>query len=564
MDTTLSAPTYQPFLNALDTLGFCTFPILGDGEIAALSSLYQRFFAEKSINELYVTHNANPIADVLAINKGIKEIVSEPLRAVFPDYDYFIGHFVAKPANSTDYFSLHQDWNIVDEKRYRSYQVWIPLQFTYPDNGGIFAVAGSHKFFYNFRSGSYGIPFLKFDDKIKSLVTDVIVPPGSVYIFQNGLFHGSYPNQTNEKRIAVIANFVEKIAPTYYFHKNTEKQQTDLYEISGETLLQHLPNLEKGIVDADLKLVGSRELCSTDNQKVSPEILENEFKAMFGKASPKQIKQLHIAKSPELEQKLNEDGYTVVDFLDEETVRIFKNEYNLRFGNIDRTPGRFTTLQHTNAIVKKEIHDFIVKNVDASMRKYFQDFIIPVSQFYTKKAFTSGDIDLHADSSLLINHQLEPHYAIWVPLIDVNSGNGTLTVVPKSHRINRAFFAASLGGYHQDHLEWLRQFEVPITLKAGQAVIFDNNLLHNSTANTSAFDRLCFTFRTTHFASQYYSFFTANKEMGFVEISQEKQDYYMNEQWDGDVDKVTGKLVGTHKKGIVRVEKTELEQILKG
>ena len=328
-------------------------------------------------------------------------------------------------------------------------------------------------------------------------------------------------------------------------------------------LIQHLPQLEKGIVDSAFEKKSSTHLSPVDNSTITSSDLVNSYKEMFGEMPAPQLKQLHIAKEEKLEAQLNEEGYAVIDFLNEPEVASFKLEYFKHFGQIDKTPGRFTTLQDTGNLMKKQMHSFIVQTVNPAMCRHFKDFVIPVSQFYVKKAFTSGDIDLHADSSLLLNHQLEPHYAIWVPLIDVDANNGTLTVIPRSHKVSRAFFGASFEGYHQEHLEWLRQFEIPVVLRAGQAIIFDNNLLHNSTANTSAFNRLCFTFRVTHSASQYYSLYCKKMEVNEdVEISEEDHDYYMSDNWDGNAGHITGRHKGTYRKGLTRVTQEELEKIL--
>lgn len=553
---------YQPFLKSLNELGFCTFQIFDDQEIASLKSLYENNFGEKKIEQLYASHNSNPVEQSLKINESIKNIVEARLQEVFPGYNYFVGHFMVKGANVEKEFPLHQDWNIVEESVYKSYQVWIPLQLTYPANGGLFVVPGSHQFFDNYRSGSYSIPVVPFQDKLKHVVTDLIVPSGNVVIYHNGLFHASHINTTAEIRVAVIVNFVEKEAPLYFFQKNIATNSTDLYSISGEILLNYLPDLEKGIVDEKIKLSKSLATCSVKNESITANDLVQKFEEKFGKTEAAQIKQLHITVSEKLENHLNQNGYAVIDLLDNATVDIFKQQYLSHFGNIDRAPGRFTTLQDTNAVVKKQMHDFIVEHVDVSLRKYFKDFIIPVSQFYTKKAFTSGDIDLHGDTSLLLNHQLEPHYAVWIPLIDVNADNGTLTVIPKSHLVHSALFASSLGGYHEKYLDWLRQFEVPLSLKAGQAVIFDNNLLHNSTANKTALDRLCFTFRITHFASQYYSFFCANLAEKNIEVSEETHDYYIADTWDGNCKFPTGTPKGVIKNSLHTVQKSELEKIL--
>ncbi len=556
---------YQPFLGSLDELGFATFKVFDDNHITALKHLYEEQFSTQQKNKLFASHNSSPAEKNIAVSNAIKAIVSPKLTEVFPGFDYYVGHFMVKVANTVFECGLHQDWNIVDERKYKTYQIWIPLQFTYPLNGGLFILPGSHRFFNNYRSGSYGIPMLQMTPELNKVCTDIIVPAGNIVAYHNSAFHGSYPNKTAEDRAVVLINLVERGAPTYYFHRNGEKNCTELYPLSSEQLVTHLPDLEKGITHA-LSPLTAPEQCEIDvfnNHAVSVKQLTDSYRLNYGNKSAQQLKQLHITATTELEEELNEKGFAVIDLLSADEVEVFLNHYKINFGQIDRSPGRFTTLQDTDNKTKQAIHNFIVKHIDGPLRKYFKDFIIPVSQFYTKKAFTSGDIDLHADSTLLLNHQLEPHYAIWVPMIEVDKHNGTLTVVPYSHKVTQALFASSLGGYHHQHTEWLRQFEVPLHLMPGQAVVFDNNLLHNSTANTSSFDRLVFTFRITHYASQYYSFFCANAALNdAVEISEETHDYYMNDNWDGNATGITGQHKGTYLHGITQVSKTELEKIL--
>ncbi len=557
----LSEPQSSPYLEALDILGFCTFPLFCNNEVEQLLSLYHNNFSEKKIDSLYATHNSNPVKQSLSISAAIKKIIFDPFHKIFPEYEFFLGHFIVKGAHVEKEFPLHQDWNIVEESKFKSYQVWIPLQISYPANGGFFVIPGSHKFFQNYRSGSYGIPVVPFDETVKPLVNDLIVPAGNVLVYHNGLFHASHPNTTDEIRIAVIANFVEKRAPTYYFHKNDAIGATELYEITGETLIANLPQLEKGIIDKSFTKKLDVANSETTNSQITSSDLVARYKNKFGQTPAPQVKQLHITNNNSLEEVLNEDGYTVINFLEKEQIEFFRNEYQSLFRTLDKKPGRFTTLQDTDSVTKNRVHDFIVQHVDIPLRNYFRDFIIPVSQFYTKKAHTSGDIDLHSDTTLLINHQLEPHYAIWVPLLDVDEFNGTLTVIPRSHRVRGAFFSATIACYHETCIDWLRQFEIPIKLKAGQAVIFDNNILHNSTANKTDTDRLCFTFRITHRNSQYYSFCGQGKNTNDFSIYNEKQNFYMDANWSGESKSPTAIYAGTLKNSVTRVTKEELRKI---
>lgn len=552
-----SNKNYQPFLDALDALGFCSFRVFDDAIIRQLRDLYQLHFATREISGLYASHNSNPAEKGLAVSHAIRDIVSGVLDDVLPDYEFFLGHFMVKGAHENKAFALHQDWNIVDESKHKSYQIWIPLQLTYAANGGLYVVPGSHRFFNNHRSGSYSIPVVQNWEGMSRIATDIIVPAGNVVMYHNGLFHASHPNTTDDIRMAVIVNYVQKSAPTYFFQKNEAKATTDLYSVTGDSLIAHLPDLEKGIVGADLPPAGSMPLSPIDNHAVTYRDLEQHYDALFRSAAP-QVKQLHVAKDPALELELDQKGYKVIDFLNEGEVLDFRSKYNSLFRDLDRTPGRFTTLQHTDNATKKSIHQFIVQHTKRAMDELFRDYIIPVSQYYTKKAHTSGDIDLHADSTLLLNHQLEPHYAIWVPLVDVDERNGCLTVIPGSHRYQRAIYGGSFRGRQESQKELLRHSELPIRLRAGQAVIFDNNLLHNSTANSTDQDRICFTFRLTHTASDYYSFICQDPARRDLDIYLESHDYYMNDMWDGEGDRITGRHRGTMRDAIREMQPSEL------
>jgi ectoine hydroxylase-related dioxygenase (phytanoyl-CoA dioxygenase family) len=549
---------YRPFLESLDTLGFCTFRLFEDETITQLKDLYQVHFGDKEINGLYASHNSNAAEKALAISHGIEAIVASRMAEVLADYNFFLGHYVVKGANEQKTFALHQDWNIVDESADKSYQVWIPLQLTYPGNGGIFVVPGSHKFLNNYRSGSYGIPVIAQSEAVKRISTNLIVPAGNVIIYQNGLFHASHPNNTDQIRAAVIVNYVEKKARTFFFQKNEEKKCTELYAVTGDSLIAHLPDLEKGITGSDLTLHSETPLNRVVNEKITERDLIRYYDLIFPGVEAPQVKQLHVAKDPRLEQLLDMQGYAVVDFLNEEEVLLFKEKYQSTFGHISREAGRFTTLQHTDAQTKRSTHDFIVANTLRPLDKLFKDYIVPVSQYYTKKAHTSGDIDLHADSTLLINHQLEPHYAIWVPLVDVDETNGCLTVIPQSHKNQQAVYGGSFRGRQETHREWLRQYELAIPLRAGQAVIFDNNTLHNSTPNVTGEDRICFTFRMTHMASDYYSFISQAEDKKDLDVYLESHNYYMDEMWDGGGAHISGKPAGTMQDGLFEFEKTDI------
>lgn len=549
---------------AMREIGFCVTPLVDEAAVTQLKALYEENFKPRPETGLYASHNANPFEFNKRIDKSIYEIVAPCLNKVFEGYRYFVGHYMVKQPQTQAEFALHQDWNIVDESHYTSYQVWIPLDIACRQNGGMFVTPGSHRFFGNHRSGSYDIPRIATDDLIHSLISEVTVAPGNALVYHNSLFHGSYPNLTQQERLSVIVNVYQHDAPIYYFHHNGEADTTELYPLSSDILLNTLPQLEKGQLPSYFSAVDTLPANKVDNARITSQMMQERFYDTFGpQAVAGECKQLHILNDPKLEQEINQYGYTVVDFLNDAEVKEMMDEYLNFFPNIDRTPGRFTTLEHSSYEKKTAVHQFLTTKLQAALQRLFHNYEVPVSQFYTKKAHTSGDIDLHGDTTLLLNSHFEPHYAIWCPLMEVDENNGTLTVIPFSHRVFNTIFTNTVDWPFDDHLDWIRQFEKPLHLKPGQAVLFDNNLIHNSTANTTETDRVCIAMRFTHQKSQYYSFFKPDRKKDLMEVYAHPHDYYMNQEWKGDQDRPdNGKFVGTMSLPTEHISKADLLTIL--
>lgn len=75
---------------------------------------------------------------------------------------------------------------------------------------------------------------------------------------------------------------------------------------------------------------------------------------------------------------------------------------------------------------------------------------------------------------------------VWCPLIDLTDNNGVLQILKGSHRIIPTYRGATvpcLYGSMKD--EEIVPYLTPVYVKAGQAIIFDQSIIHYSAANTS-------------------------------------------------------------------------------
>lgn len=78
----------------------------------------------------------------------------------------------------------------------------------------------------------------------------------------------------------------------------------------------------------------------------------------------------------------------------------------------------------------------------------------------------------------------------WCPLMDVTSDNGTICVLPGSHKLVPAIEAVTTPKYYERFYDRVvEEWMVPISMRRGQCLIFDDTLLHWSDDNRSDADR---------------------------------------------------------------------------
>ncbi len=86
-----------------------------------------------------------------------------------------------------------------------------------------------------------------------------------------------------------------------------------------------------------------------------------------------------------------------------------------------------------------------------------------------------------------------PKLSVWIPLDDTTAENGTLTVVPGSHKRDWKMVrhAPDKGEFHNsiDDGDWKDGDMVTCEIKRGSAIIFSDRLVHASTENTAGKDR---------------------------------------------------------------------------
>lgn len=192
------------------------------------------------------------------------------------------------------------------------------------------------------------------------------------------------------------------------------------------------------------------------------------------------------------QMELLQKGYVKVPFLSASEVTSLlelleqlhpNNSFDIQKDE-DSKPGFYYSVMNADIEYKRKATESIQKVFAPHIDRLLDGYKILTSSFFVKPP-QGGFLDAHQHFPLSTNIN-DISVIIWCPLIDVDETNGTLQVVEGSHKIVPGVVAYCYPQFFKDYPEKIRKCSKPLSLKAGEAIIFDNNLIHWSNENTSA------------------------------------------------------------------------------
>ena len=204
-----------------------------------------------------------------------------------------------------------------------------------------------------------------------------------------------------------------------------------------------------------------------------------------------------------LNKKLQLEGYVVMDYFS-------GHELQSTLGTIKKDLGEpnFVFLGDQNDLANSSFHiTFLDKNTDYKqtvwnhLTKMVQDFVD--DRFVGHRFIQANIINKPPSTGYVYPHQNlttvdEERFtslSIWIPFQDTNKLNGALHVVPRSHGKFEKYRNANICWSPLNaSVEIAVYGMIPIEMKKGQVLVFDDSLIHASPINHSDSDRLAFHF----------------------------------------------------------------------
>lgn len=155
---------------------------------------------------------------------------------------------------------------------------------------------------------------------------------------------------------------------------------------------------------------------------------------------------------------------------------------------MDGSGNSYIMNSYTNGSIS--CRQFAAKRIKSMLQPYVEQLferyrIISCGLFI--KVPGAGWLDLHYHPTVVDDPK---HWVvdIWCPLVDANLINGTLCVVPESHKIFPQTIGHPSSGtmFCKDYMSIVREdYSIALPSRAGDAVFFENSLLHWSPVNQS-------------------------------------------------------------------------------
>lgn len=184
------------------------------------------------------------------------------------------------------------------------------------------------------------------------------------------------------------------------------------------------------------------------------------------------------------EKKLREVGYAVIPLLNKAQVNTLMEFYHE--SKPDSINGGFhSTHFFKDRAYKAKVHNYIKDFLISELSRYIGGYKIQFCNFMVKEVGQDSVMPLHTDWTF-VDESLYRSIAIWCPLADTSEKNGALGVIPRSHQLPFNLRGPKIPTpFHEYNEEIISEKGLLLSMKAGEAVVYDHRLMHYSPPNLS-------------------------------------------------------------------------------
>lgn len=242
-------------------------------------------------------------------------------------------------------------------------------------------------------------------------------------------------------------------------------------------------------------------------------------------------KMLRVFKDENLQNQFERDGYIIVPFYSEEEIANLEKCYDeLHPSNeMGFFPSTFSNDKSYRQTADEEVRRIGQKHIDY----YCENIRVICGSFIVKNPGPESGMCVHQDMSL-VDESRFTGINIWVPLVDLTIENGALFVLPGSHRLFPTYRSSSIPEFFSPVMEDLKNYLQPVLIKAGQAVFFDQSIVHFSPPNYSDKKRIVTNTYFTHKDAEFRTYYWDKKTDHQVEEFEQDKNFMLDFEQFGE------------------------------
>ena len=179
-------------------------------------------------------------------------------------------------------------------------------------------------------------------------------------------------------------------------------------------------------------------------------------------------------------------GFIVVPFLDEKEVAELDKLFDQMHPSISATAGFVAGSYSSDLAYKQKASDEIVKAFSKHYERLFTNYQPFGAAFLYKLPNANSQLSIHQDWTI-VDEEKFVALNCWVPLTDIDQHNGALHVVPATHYDKiKTLRAPTLPFFFSGNDDVVEKASVPMYVKAGEAVILNQSVIHYSPPNNGS------------------------------------------------------------------------------
>ncbi len=228
---------------------------------------------------------------------------------------------------------------------------------------------------------------------------------------------------------------------------------------------------------------------------------------------PKRMQE--VFQSKKNQKNFEKYGYVKLPFFNQEQVAFLLDVYK-KLHPVEEK-GFYPSTFSKDKEYRKKADQEIRRLGEESTKKYLKNEKVVCASFIVKNYGKDSIMDVHQDMTL-VDESIYTGINIWCPLVDINKDNGLLYVLPKSHRIVPTYRGASIETLYKNVYNEVKKYSIPIYLKAGESVFFDQSILHWSKPNMTEKARVVTNTFFTHKEATFQTCFYTKEYKNKIEI----------------------------------------------